>query len=111
MNLPMQFEGLENVALPAKPLHLAIGIFDGVHLGHRAVIESAVHSARGCAGLSGVLTFWPHPSAVFRPANPTRLMHDVRTKTRVLLTLGVDVVITQPFTPEFAAVTAEDFLP
>ena len=109
MNL--QFEGLENVALPARPLHLAIGMFDGVHLGHRAVIEAAVQSARHSGGLGGVLTFWPHPSALFRPGSPTRLLQDSRTKTRVLLTLGVDAVITQPFTPEFAAVTAGDFLP
>lgn len=109
MNL--QFEGLENVELPARPLHLAIGMFDGVHLGHRAVIEAAVQSARHSGGLGGVLTFWPHPSALFRPGSPTRLLQDSRTKTRVLLMLGVDAVITQPFTPEFAAVTAEDFLP
>ncbi|MBI4623639.1 MAG: riboflavin biosynthesis protein RibF [Verrucomicrobia bacterium] len=86
-------------------------MFDGVHLGHRAVIEAAVQSARHSGGLGGVLTFWPHPSALFRPGSPTRLLQDSRTKTRVLLTLGVDAVITQPFTPEFAAVTAEDFLP
>ena len=42
MNLPAQFASLERAALPERPLHLAIGMFDGVHLGHRAVIESAV---------------------------------------------------------------------
>ena len=46
MSLPAQFDGLDRVALPGRPLHVAIGIFDGVHLGHRAVIEAAVQSAR-----------------------------------------------------------------
>ena len=57
---------------PPQPLHLAIGIFDGVHLGHRAVVEAAVHSARANGALAAVLTFWPHPSTLFRPENPTR---------------------------------------
>jgi riboflavin kinase / FMN adenylyltransferase len=111
MTFPAQFTGLDNIALPSQPLHLAIGIFDGVHRGHRAVIEAAVAVARKSTGVSGVLTFWPHPSAVFRPENPTRLMHDLPSKTRVLRSLGVDVVITQPFTPELACVAAEEFLP
>ena len=111
MNSPAQIDGLARAALPAKPLHLAIGMFDGVHLGHRAVIEAAVQSARRSGGLAAVLTFWPHPSALFRPNDPTRMIQDAPTKTRVLLTLGVDAVITEPFTLELARITAEDFLP
>ena len=110
MNLPAQIDGLENAALPARPVHLAIGMFDGVHLGHRAVIEAAVQSARRSGGLAVVLTFWPHPSALFRPENPTRLIQDAPTKTRVLSGLGVDAVVAQAFTREFAAVPAPDFL-
>jgi riboflavin kinase/FMN adenylyltransferase len=106
-----QFPGLEAANLPARPLHLAIGMFDGVHLGHQAVIESAVHSARRCAGLAGVLTFWPHPSALFRPADRTRMLMSPEMKNRVLRRLGVDVIIQQPFTPEFARIAAEEFLP
>jgi len=79
MKFPAQIDGLDQVALPPRPLHLAIGMFDGVHLGHRTVVESAVQSARGQGGIGGVLTFWPHPSALFRPENPTRLMQDAAT--------------------------------
>lgn len=111
MAASMHFDGLNHVALSARPLHLAIGIFDGVHLGHRAVIVPAVQAARQDKGLSGVLTFWPHPSALFRPQAPTRLMFDPATRTRVLLDLGVDLVITQPFTPEVAGIDAEAFVP
>jgi len=111
VSTPAQFPGLEAVQLPARPLHLAIGMFDGVHLGHQAVIEAAVHSARGGGGLAGVLTFWPHPSALLRPAVRTRMLMSPEMKVRVLGRLGVDVIITQPFTAEFARIPAEEFLP
>ncbi len=111
MNFPAQIDGLENLVLPPRPLHLAIGMFDGIHRGHRAVIDAAVHAAKSAGGLSGVLTFWPHPSALFRPEQPTRLIQPAATKARMLCGLGVDAVITQPFTAELAAIEAEDFLP
>jgi riboflavin kinase / FMN adenylyltransferase len=111
VSVPAQFPGLDAVQLPARPLHLAIGMFDGVHLGHQAVIESAVHSARRSGGLAGVLTFWPHPSALFRPAERTRMLMSPEMKARVLRRLGVDVIIAQPFTAEFARIPAEEFLP
>jgi riboflavin kinase/FMN adenylyltransferase len=111
MNLPAHVDGLEHLQLPAGPVHLAIGMFDGVHLGHRAVVEATVKLARGSGGIAGVLTFWPHPSALFRPENPTRLIQDAATKSRMLLSLGVDLVITQPFTAELAALDAEEFIP
>lgn len=111
MNPIQQFAGLEHAVLPPGPLHLAVGMFDGVHLGHRAVIEAAVQSARRSGGTAAVLTFSPHPSVLFRPDNPTRLIMDLANKARVLHRLGVDVLITQPFTREFAQLEAEAFLP
>jgi len=106
-----QFHNIEDVRLPAKPLHLAIGMFDGVHLGHRAVIDMAVQSARRSGGVAGVLTFAHHPTALLRPDNPTRLIHDAVTRARLLVEAGIDTVILQRFTPELARVEAEDFLP
>src|SRR5690606_24248481 len=97
--------------LPARPLHLAIGMFDGVHLGHHAVIEAAVHSARRSGGVAGVLTFWPHPSRLFRPEAPVRLILTPALKNRQLARLGVDAVITQPFDKDYAGIEAEEFLP
>jgi riboflavin kinase/FMN adenylyltransferase len=110
MSFPEVFNDLERVALPPRPLHLAIGMFDGVHLGHQAVIESAVHSARRSGGLAGVLTFWPHPSVLFNPERRTRMLMNPEIKARVLGRLGVDAVIQQTFSREFARITAEDFL-
>ena len=111
MSFPVQFDGLDRVALSSRPLHLAIGIFDGVHLGHRAVIEAAVHSAHRTRGQSAVLTFSPHPSVLFRPEQPTRMLMQRPAKARLLGDLGVEVVITEQFTRQFAQITAEEFLP
>lgn len=111
MELPAQFDGVERTVLPARPLHLVIGMFDGLHVGHRTVIDAALRSARAAGALCGVLTFWPHPSALFRPESRTKLMQPAATKARMLNRLGVDAVITQPFTPEFAGIAAEEFVP
>lgn len=92
-------------------MHLAIGMFDGVHLGHHAVIEAAVHSARRSGGIAAVLTFWPHPSRLFRPENSVRLIMTPALKNRQLARLGVDAVITQAFDVDYASIEAEDFLP
>jgi riboflavin kinase/FMN adenylyltransferase len=111
MPLPTPFDSLASVSLPPQPVHLAIGMFDGVHLGHQAVIESAIHSARRTGGLVGVLTFWPHPSAFFNPDHRTRLIMNPAMKLSVLLQLGVDFVVQQPFTSAFARIEAGEFLP
>ncbi|AOS42979.1 Riboflavin biosynthesis protein RibF [Lacunisphaera limnophila] len=106
-----QIDGLERADLPAQPLHLAVGMFDGVHLGHQSVIEAAIHSARRSGGLAGVLTFAPHPSVLLRPANPTPLLLPPAAKRAVLARLGVDVLIEQNFNAAYAALAAEDFVP
>ena len=111
MTAPLQFDGLASARLPAGPLHLAIGMFDGVHLGHRATIEPAVRAAQERKGVSAVLTFWPHPSALFRPGEPTRLIQDRATKAKVLGQAGIDAVITEAFTTELAGLPAGEFLP
>jgi riboflavin kinase/FMN adenylyltransferase len=110
VNPALQFDGLENARLPAQPVHLAIGMFDGVHLGHQSVVETAVHSARRRGGLAGVLTFWPHPGTVLRPENPTRLLLPVELKRRLLWGLGIDFLVEQHFTVEFARTTAAEFV-
>lgn len=94
-----------------RPLHLAIGMFDGVHLGHKAVIESAVRSARRSGGVAAVLTFDPHPSRLFRPEDPVRLIMDRERRVAALLGLGVAAVIVQPFDTAFAGIAAEGLLP
>jgi riboflavin kinase/FMN adenylyltransferase len=89
---------------------LAIGMFDGVHLGHQAVIEAALHSARQDGGAAAVLTFHPHPSRLFRPETPTLLLMPPAQKTHFLHEFGVGLVVAQPFTRQFARLRAEHFL-
>jgi len=112
VNLPADIQGLARAAgLPARPLHLAVGIFDGVHLGHRSVVDAASAAAAADGGLAGVLTFWPHPSRLFRPQDPVKLIQTAEIKARHLLAAGAAFVVSEPFTPEFAAIEAEEFLP
>lgn len=109
MSTLQQYDRLEQAARLTGPLHLAIGMFDGLHRGHQSVIQAALATARRSGGLAGVLTFWPHPSALFRPAHPTRLLMPPAMKRTVLGRLGLDFVVEQNFSPEFAAIEARDF--
>jgi riboflavin kinase/FMN adenylyltransferase len=86
-------------------------MFDGVHLGHHTVIESAVLSARRSGGVAAVLTFWPHPSRLFRPEKPVQLIMTPALKNQHLAQLGVDTIITQLFDLKFASIEAVDFVP
>lgn len=108
-DFPTVVNAIEGLALPERSLHLAMGVFDGLHLGHQAVIEAALHSARRTGGLAAVLTFDPHPSRLFRPEAPTRLIMPREIKARSLAEMGVDLIIFQPFTHEFATLEAEAF--
>ena len=110
MNFPAAVDDFEALTDLTGELHLAIGVFDGVHLGHKAVIESAVFSARRSGGICGVLTFDPHPSRLFRPENPTRLIMPIETKTQMLHEVGVDCVIRKHFDHAFASIPADQFL-
>lgn len=106
-----QFDGLTGIALPDQPAHLAIGMFDGVHLGHQTVISAAIQSAQRSGGLAGVLTFNSHPSRLFRPDNPTLMILGRDAKRRVLGRFALDFLVEQEFSAEFAGITAQEFLP
>ena len=87
------------------------GFFDGVHLGHRLVIERLVSLARERGDESLVVTFWPHPRAVLQDgARELRLLNTLEEKKELLHNLGVDRVEVLDFTRSFAALTAEQYL-
>ena len=87
------------------------GFFDGVHLGHRQVIEALVSSARERGEEAVVVTFWPHPRTVLQQdARDLRLLTTLEEKKALLLGLGVDRVEVLPFTRAFAALTAREYL-
>ncbi len=93
-----------------RPNALTIGNFDGVHLGHQAMLARLTARAASVGGLPTVLTFEPHPREVFTPdAAPSRLT-SLREKLEILKALGVGHVHVCRFTKEFAALSAEDFV-
>lgn len=83
-----------------RPRRVAVGTFDGVHLGHRAVIEDA----------DTVLTFDPHPTTVVAPEHAPRLLTTFARKAELIGTLGVDELVVIPFDAEFAARAPQAFL-
>ncbi len=88
-----------------------IGFFDGVHLGHRQVIETLVSRARATGREALVITFWPHPRAVLQQdARELRLLTTLEEKKQMLLSLGVDRVEVLPFTRRLASLTAQQFV-
>jgi len=89
---------------------IAIGNFDGVHRGHRSVLERALDLAekRGVPAL--VLTFEPHPRTVFRPEAPVFRLTPAPLKARLLEAMGFRSVIEYPFDREFATRSAEEFI-
>jgi len=93
-----------------KTLHLAMGIFDGVHLGHQAVLNSAVTTAEKEGGFSGLLTFNPHPSKLLRPKEATKLLMPLELKRRMVAENDVDLIICKQFTLDLASMSAEEFL-
>jgi riboflavin kinase/FMN adenylyltransferase len=92
------------------PVALCLGVFDGVHRGHSAIINAA---RRFISGISGgrvlVLTFDPHPSRVVRPSSPQPLLQSLPSRISVLQQSGCDQVTVIPFTSEFAHRSPEAF--
>ncbi len=106
-----RLNAIQELAEVGRPLSLAMGVFDGVHLGHRAVIAAAVEDARRGGHLAGVLTFDPHPLRVLAPERaPRSLLASLDHKARLLTELGVEVMLVLPFDQAQALVSAEDFL-
>ncbi|RVB74217.1 MULTISPECIES: bifunctional riboflavin kinase/FAD synthetase [unclassified Mesorhizobium] len=102
-------------AISPLPAHLrggvvAIGNFDGVHRGHQAVLERALAEARQRDVPALVLTFEPHPRKVFRPDIPLFVLTPPPMKARLLSYLGFAALVEQPFTRDFAALSAEAFV-
>src|SRR5438874_12808846 len=96
-------------ALPG-PLFLAIGVFDGVHLGHQAVISTSAEHARAENGTPVVVTFDPHPEKVLRPEKAPHLLTATAHKIALIRTLGVRHLLIIAFDKQFAATEPENFV-
>jgi riboflavin kinase/FMN adenylyltransferase len=90
---------------------LTMGMFDGVHKGHLALLSLLVKKAKETGGESVVLTFWPHPRVVLgQDPQKLQLLTTLDEKTRLLSEAGIDHIIVLPFTREFANLTAPEFI-
>ena len=92
------------------PLFLAIGVFDGVHLGHRAVISTSAEHAQAANGTPVVVTFDPHPEKVLRPKAAPHLLTATPHKIALIRDLGVGHLLIITFDKQFAATEPEDFV-
>jgi riboflavin kinase/FMN adenylyltransferase len=89
---------------------LTLGNFDGLHLGHQAILDLVIGRARALEGESILYTFEPHPRRVLEPEGDLRLLDTFEQKAETLEALGLDVVIAEPFDLEFARVLPEHFI-
>ena len=89
---------------------LTAGNFDGLHVGHRAIMDTVTTRAHALGGAAVVYTFEPHPRKVLQPDRAPRLLTTLEQKLELLEAQGVDAVIVEPFTREFARFPAERFV-
>ena len=87
-----------------------IGNFDGVHLGHRRILETVVARAREINQPSFAITFEPHPMAVLRPDHAPRRIQTLRQKEEVIADIGIDALLVIPFTRDFSLTEPEEFV-
>lgn len=102
--------GLEALPLPHEPSVVTVGFFDGVHLGHQAVLARTVARAREHGTGSVAITFDRHPREILTPGNEPRLLTTVERKASLIEASGIDVLAVLAFTSEFSRIPAEDFV-
>jgi riboflavin kinase/FMN adenylyltransferase len=95
---------------PKKGMLLTIGVFDGVHLGHRYLLSELVEQARLKGLISGVVTFKPHPQRLIKPQANLKFLTSLHQKIQLIKNEGVEVVITLSFTLELAQIGAAQFI-
>jgi riboflavin kinase/FMN adenylyltransferase len=95
---------------PDRPMMLTIGVFDGVHLGHRHLLDELIARAREKGCLAGVVTFKTHPEKVLKRRDYLPWICTLQERIRLLKAVGVDVVVPITFTREIANLTAGEFV-
>jgi riboflavin kinase/FMN adenylyltransferase len=101
-----------NLPVPplATPSNLSIGNFDGLHLGHQALLRAMAVDAHRQGRQAGLLTFDPHPATVLRPHSPQPYLTTIAERLAVLEDVGLDFAVVYPFTPETARTPAPVFM-
>jgi len=104
------YEGLSDFPKLSNAV-VTSGTFDGVHLGHQKILHRIREIARSINGETVLITFWPHPRLVLYPEEHNlRLLSTFEEKAKLLRQLGIDHLITIPFTKEFSQLTSKEFI-
>ena len=101
---------LRRPPVEARGAAIALGNFDGVHRGHRAVLSAAMAAARARGTAAAALTFEPHPRRLFRPGDPPFRLTTFRSKAMLLAGLGLDVLFVAHFDRAFSSQPADEFI-
>ena len=104
------FDHLDKITEPFKNAVITIGNFDGVHIGHQALFHEVIEKAAAIGGTSVAMTFEPHPMRVLKQNNHPPLITLYEQKAELVERTGIAVLICVPFTLEFAALSAEQFV-
>jgi len=102
--------GMENYRPTQQELFLALGNFDGVHLGHQHLINSAIARKNEAGGVAGAFIFEPHPAQVLFPDRMPLILTSPQRKAQLLEKIGLDLLIYSSFSREIAAWTPEQFV-
>lgn len=103
-------EDLDLIKAPFEKAVITLGNFDGVHKGHRALLDTAIEKARDIKGTSVAVTFEPHPIKVLGNGTPPPLITIYEQKVELIERSGIDVLVSIPFTPDFANMDPADFI-
>jgi riboflavin kinase/FMN adenylyltransferase len=104
------YHNLNCISQPFSNPVITIGNFDGVHLGHQTLFHKVKERSRAVGGQSVVITFDPHPIKLMCPDKQLPLLTTTEQKVKLLADLDVDVVIVHPFSAEFGAIPAREFV-
>ena len=102
--------GIGKVKKTIRDAVLAIGVFDGLHLGHQKLIKAAVRRARSIQGPAIVMTFFPHPVQVLQPRNYLPFIVSLPHRLKLIEDLGADLCLVVRFTKRFSRLTAQRFI-
>jgi len=104
------YRSIKEIAAGFGPSVAAIGNFDGVHMGHRAILSAVVEEARRLGGRSIAITFDPHPEVFLRPSQAPSLLTPMHERVKLLAGTGIDAVLVLPFGKALADLPAREFV-
>ena len=103
------FHSIKDFSSPKKTI-LTLGTFDGVHIGHKKILERIIQNTANKKYESLVLTFFPHPRMVLQEDSEIKLLNTISEKTELLEKIGIENLVIHPFDESFSRLTAEEFV-